>query len=249
MNYKRIVKNNITRCYKSLTPRQKGLRVFMYHSVQENLDSLNDLYVIDSRLFKDQMSFIKKNYKNILPFKELGIKDDEVTLSITFDDGFSDNLYIADPILQDLNLPYTVFIATDFIKFNKEGFLSSLELKELASKPNVDIGSHTATHPRLTTLSDYKVKEELRSSKHYLEDLLGKEINLFAYPHGDYDQRIRDFVGEAGYTIARNSRFSSNNKITDRLLVSSSEIWNTDLIKVFQDKINGHWDWIKYLQN
>ena len=90
--------------------------------------------------------------------------------------------------------------------------------------------------------------EELSSSKKFLEDLLSKEITMFAYPYGDYDQRVRDLVCEAGYKIARNSKFSANKIIEDRFLVSSSEIWNTDSIKVFQDKIDGYWDWLKLVQ-
>ena len=249
MSYKTTIKNIITRSYKLFMPKDNGLRVFMYHSVQDNPTNLNDIYTISSKLFTEQMMLLKTKYQtNISRLKNLEILEREVTLAITFDDGYSDNLHVATPILQDLELPYTVFVTTDFIKNKKKGFLTSNELKELASYSNVDVGSHTSSHPHLTTLNNKQIMEELSSSKKFLEDLLSKEITMFAYPHGDYDQRVRDLVCEAGYKIARNSKFSANKIIEDRFLVSSSEIWNTDSIKVFQDKIDGYWDWLKLVQ-
>ena len=83
-------------------------------------------------------------------------------------------------------------------------FLTINELKEISALDNVDIGSHTVSHPYLTRLNDNQVMHELLDSKHFLEDVLGKPVRLFAYPHGDYDKRIRDLVEEAGYEIARN---------------------------------------------
>ena len=131
----------------------------------------------------------------------------------------------------------------------KKEFLTINELKEISALNNADIGSHTVSHPYLTRLNDREVMHELLDSKHFLEDALGKPIKLFAYPHGDYDKRIRDLVEEAGYEVARNSKFNTNIEIKDKLLINSTEIWNFDSIPVFKEKINGSWDWLKHIQN
>ena len=250
MKYKILIKKLITKFYKLMSPKAKGLRVFMYHSVIDNAQNSDNLYALDSSLFKEQMIFLTKKYKeNVVRFKDLKIFKDDLSFAITFDDGYSNNLHVAAPILQNLDLPFTIFVTTDFIKSNKKGFLTINELKEISAFENVDIGSHTVSHPYLTNLNDHDAKHELIDSKHFLEDVLGKSVTLFAYPHGDYDRRIRDLVEEAGYEIARNSQFNSNIKINDKLLINSSEIWNYDSIPVFKDKIHGNWDWLKYIQN
>ena len=250
MKYKTLIKKLITKLYKLISSKPNGLRVFMYHSVTDSAKNSDNLYILDSGLFKEQMEFLYKNYKkNIVRFKDLKIFKDDLSFAITFDDGYSNNLHVVAPILQELNLPFTIFITTNFIKSNKKEFLTINELKEISLLDNVDIGSHTVSHPYLTRLNDNAVMHELLDSKHFLEDILGKPVKLFAYPHGDYDKRIRDLVEEAGYEVARSSKFNSNIEIKDKLLINSTEIWSYDSMPVFKEKIQGSWDWFQHIQS
>jgi peptidoglycan/xylan/chitin deacetylase (PgdA/CDA1 family) len=59
------------------------------------------------------------------------------------------------------------------------------ELRELSSSPLVEIGAHTASHPRLSQLSEAEAQSEMASNKTWLEDLLQQGIRHFAYPYGD----------------------------------------------------------------
>jgi peptidoglycan/xylan/chitin deacetylase (PgdA/CDA1 family) len=65
-----------------------------------------------------------------------------------------------------------------------------------------DIGAHTLTHPSLTRISERKAREEIGASKRTLEDIFGRPIRHFCYPYGDCDDRIADYVREAGYATA-----------------------------------------------
>ncbi len=46
------------------------------------------------------------------------------------------------------------------------------------------VGAHTASHPILATLTAAQAREEVASSKQFLERLIGERIGLFAYPNG-----------------------------------------------------------------
>ncbi|HKQ75637.1 MAG TPA: polysaccharide deacetylase family protein [Blastocatellia bacterium] len=63
----------------------------------------------------------------------------------------------------------------------------------------VEIGSHTLTHPILTNVGDERLRRELRDSKSRLEEVLGRQVDLFCYPNGDNDKRVRCEVLRAGY--------------------------------------------------
>jgi len=56
------------------------------------------------------------------------------------------------------------------------------------------IGSHTMTHPILTTLSTGEISSELRDSRILLEKELDRGADFFCYPNGSYDARVYDAV-------------------------------------------------------
>jgi len=69
----------------------------------------------------------------------------------------------------------------------------------------VEIGSHTRTHPILSTCTDAVVTQEIQQSKREIEAALGRPVASFCYPNGmpeDIDARAISAVAEAEYTGA-----------------------------------------------
>jgi peptidoglycan/xylan/chitin deacetylase (PgdA/CDA1 family) len=93
--------------------------------------------------------------------------------------------------------------------------LSCAELLTLNQGELIEIGSHTVTHPFLSTLPVASQQDEIRRSKACLETLLGHPVRSFAYPHGDYTTDTVNMVREAGYTNACSSVVDSVRGRTD----------------------------------
>lgn len=55
------------------------------------------------------------------------------------------------------------------------------------SRANVTIGSHTLTHPVLTTLDEAGRRTEICQSRILLESRIGRAVDLFCYPNGSHD--------------------------------------------------------------
>ncbi len=49
----------------------------------------------------------------------------------------------------------------------------------------IEVGAHTVTHPFLSALSPEKQENEIVRSRLHLEELVGRAVTSFAYPHGD----------------------------------------------------------------
>ncbi|MBF0483601.1 MAG: polysaccharide deacetylase family protein [Candidatus Omnitrophica bacterium] len=102
--------------------------ILSYHRVASS-NTFEELYpgmIVTADNFKLQMDFLKKNYQ-IISLEELISAKDKAsfphnTAVITFDDGYYDNYEFAYPVLNELNLPATIFISTDFIEKGRSFF-------------------------------------------------------------------------------------------------------------------------------
>ena len=246
------VKKLITYIYKQLKiakDNQNNFRTLMYHSIvqDEILNTNKNMWELQISLFREQIKYATEN-ENFKIYKsdELLNKIPKKGLCITFDDGFENNYELASPILIEKNIPFTIFIITDHIKNNKKGYLNESMLKTLSNNSLVTIGSHSKNHYDLTKLSEKNLEDQLSYSKLYLEDLIGKEIKSMSYPYGKYNDRVKSKVKKIGYKLAFTSNFNKNFNEQNKINLSRNEIWNTDDIKVFVEKLNGDWDWLKY---
>jgi len=66
----------------------------------------------------------------------------------------------------------------------------------------VRIESHSVSHPILTRVTEEQLRAEVWNSRARLEEMLGRDVNLFCYPNGDNDERVSQAVRSAGYKVA-----------------------------------------------
>jgi peptidoglycan/xylan/chitin deacetylase (PgdA/CDA1 family) len=69
----------------------------------------------------------------------------------------------------------------------------------LALLPGVEVGAHDVRHERRDGLPPRELAQELRSSRAHLQDLIGRRVDSFAYPHGAHDRRVRAAVIAEGH--------------------------------------------------
>lgn len=89
------------------------------------------------------------------------------------------------------------------------------EIKTLAQAELVGIGAHTVTHPALSGLGVDAQRHEVRQSKAHLEEVIGRPVIAFSYPHGSYTRDTVDVVRQAGFSCAGTSCASVVTKGTD----------------------------------
>ncbi len=247
---KNILRKSITQLYSlaGLKPIPRGHRVFMFHSIEEKVElDPNDFFTVPLKDFKEELIYLKEQKNTqVIKLDEDKIDWDKTNVSITFDDGYKNNMTMAAPLLIQNKMPFSIFIATGFVKNQHPDFMSEEQIKELSTNPLVTIGSHSVSHKSLTKLNDEELERELSESKAYLEELTQKSITTLAYPYGAVDRRVRDMAEKVGYKTAVCSRFDINKEGRDPLLLNRSELNSMDNPKSFAEKLRGHWDWYRY---
>ena len=178
--------------------------VIMYHRFGEDRYPSTNIRLAQ---FEEHLALLTNGDYTILPLPEIvatlqaGGSLPDRTVAITIDDAYLSVYEEAWPRLQELGLPFTIFVATEPVEKNRRGYMSWEMLRELQSA-GVTIGSQTHTHPHLYRESPEKVREEIQLSNDYFIKELGMRPELFAYPFGEYSSFVIEIVKEAGFVAA-----------------------------------------------
>jgi len=132
-------------------------------------------------------------------------------VSLTFDDGWSSIYTNGLPLLQKYGFVSTQYIISG--KLNTANYMTTAMVQAFKNAGS-EIGSHTVTHPDLTTLTSANLKTELSSSKTTLQKLFGTDTALdFASPYGRYNSAVITAIKQY-YQSHRSTDVGFNSKDT-----------------------------------
>lgn len=203
----------------ALGNRSRRAVFLCYHSIAERGAPY---LALSPDLFERQLAMLRR-----LGYRSGGLADLErlargerpprPTAFLTFDDGFRDNFLVAQPLMAEYGFHPLVFVMPPFVDAGR-GFdwpelaeahaenpelLRSLTWSEVEQMVDLgaEFGSHTLSHPHLCELDDDQLAVELRESRRMIEERLGS-CEMLAYPFGEWNPRVAQVAGDAGYRFA-----------------------------------------------
>lgn len=215
--------------------------VLYYHSVPAKYQ---ERFAQQMRLLAGGMKAIDIRRIDDLPAKANSVV-------ITFDDALQNFSENAVPVLEGLKIPATVFVVTDVLGSKPgwaEGYYGPDERimseEALGKLPDlITVGSHTLTHPDLTTVSLESAAIELKLSRQKLETLLRRPIPLFSFPHGAYNDALLRQCKDAGYRRVFTTEPELVSASTDDYVVGRVSVDPWDWWVEFRLKIAGAYCW------
>ncbi|MDZ4243739.1 MAG: polysaccharide deacetylase family protein, partial [Candidatus Doudnabacteria bacterium] len=131
------------------------------------------------------------------------------------------------------------FLLPKFPDFMQRIYLSENDIKQMRASGHV-IAVHSDTHPVISRIK--KEDQELLSQqiifpKRELEKLLGEEVNIFTYPHGQKEEIFSDpaVLQDAGYKFVFTT-FQDNTSFNP-LSVGRYQSFVADTIQSLSDNI------------
>lgn len=146
--------------------------------------------------FLDQvLTYLKKNNYDLLSLNEIeqrlqagpSAKNHRPFVAFTFDDGYRNNLELAYPLFKSHQVPFTLYVATDFI--DRQSTLWTYLLQDLLQKQN-EIAFHLGSVHRMFSLksTDQKrqayraikkilVRDKSKTPVEHFENLFGKQVD------------------------------------------------------------------------
>ncbi|MEV8532817.1 polysaccharide deacetylase family protein [Streptomyces sp. NPDC051211] len=189
--------------------------VLMYHSVAEFTDPAEDPYgiTVTPAALESQLLWLRARGLRGVSVGELrrarAAGRGAGLVGLTFDDGYTDFLTHALPLLQRHDCTATLFVLPGRLGVDnvwdplgpRKSLLTAEGIRAVA-EAGQEIGSHGLLHQHLGACSDNVLQQELRGSRELLRELTGRLPEGFCYPYGTIDRRVVAATRAAGYAYA-----------------------------------------------
>lgn len=187
----------------------------MYHRVVDRIETPDPYHLsITAQQLDAQLSYLKaKGYESVHPLTAIENARNpqrKKQVVLTFDDGYTDFMTHALPVLQKHDYSAMAMIVSGQIsgrnvwdagRAEQLTLMGPADIKE-ARSAGIWIGSHSKTHPAMGRLDADSLRSEATDSRRTLEDLLGEPIPVFCFPYGSQSELAVNAVKEAGYEAA-----------------------------------------------
>jgi len=205
--------------------------------------------------FARQLDFIMKKAR-VIPIGSLELSSPYSRhVAITFDDAYLSALKYGATELVKRRLPFSIYIPSGCLggmpawlkgTGDTNEFESIATIADLLAIPPelVTLGSHTVNHVRLKELGEDAVWSEVKGSKGQLESLLGRKVDYFAFPYGDYDESLIKSCRKAGYKKVLTMKFETPYAAFDGFAKGRIAVEPSDWMVEFRLKLAGSYAWM-----
>lgn len=184
-------------------PARRSGRILCYHSTGTPEWGVNDVRPADFRRHVETALALGYRFVPAEVIRRTGGEPRD--LAITFDDGLTSVATTAAPILQELKIPWTLFVVSAWADgrhtFGDGILLGWREIESLAAQ-GASIGSHSVTHRNFRTLGPGEALAELCESRRTIAARTGITAREFAIPFGqstDWPPEAAAAAHVAGY--------------------------------------------------
>lgn len=128
--------------------------------------------------------------KRLVPI--YSVDTDEKKVALTFDAAWgSDKTEKIVTTLKEAGVLGTFFLVGFWVEQNPDKV-------KFIDDAGFDIGTHSNTHPKMSTLSESQINSELVTSMNLIKNITGKEVKFFRPPFGDYNDTLVTVAGNLG---------------------------------------------------
>ncbi len=176
--------------------------IFVYQRVGE--DSIPQSSIATDT-FKEHVKELKTGGYNVMPLGKIvdKLKDGDSlppkTVAITFEGGYLSTFNNAVPVLEEADLPYTVFFASDMADGTNPSHMTWAQLKSLRKKKGVTLGILPSAYAHLAGMEAAQSSALINKAATRYKENFGEDPEFFAYPYGEYSSALKKQV--AGYNF------------------------------------------------
>lgn len=166
--------------------------IFVYHRFDDNRYPTTN---ISTKKLRQEFNYLKKHNYKVVTIADIinKIKSNEKVpdkwVAFSIDDGFKSFYTHGLSVFKEFNYPFTLFIAVKYTEKNYKDYVSWKQLKEISKYGSVEF--HSYGHGHFGEMSNKEIKKDMDKGLALMKKHLNYKPNLFVYPYGEYDSRVK----------------------------------------------------------
>lgn len=219
-----------------------GGRILAYHSVSQPQTGVND---VSLERFERHLDLLKELGFEIVPASQIAADGGQPNqIAITVDDAWTSAADFIAPVLRKRDLPWSLFVVSQWSdhtdEWTRDTILNWDALKNLQGE-DLEIGSHSVTHPDFAKLTRSEIEHELQASRARIEACLGFAPTSFAIPFGqsmNWTDEAQAIARQTGYDVIYAQAENTRHPAT----IGRTFVTKFDSDRIFRALLNGAFD-------
>ncbi len=171
-------------------------------------------------VLKKQFDFFKENGYRVVSLETLNealkerkkIPDNWVIFCI--DDSYKSFYTDGLPLFQAYGYPFTLFVYVGATDRNYGDYMNWEQVREASEYG--EIGLHSYEHRHMVSLSAQEIVKDTDKAWASFTKQLGFEPRYYAYPYGEFDQKVKDIIASYGFELVLNQNVGAVSELSPR---------------------------------
>lgn len=222
------------------------LVIFVYHRFDDpRYPSTN----ITTKKLRSDFSYLKKNGYEVFSVEKIAKylkekkKFPQKAVAFSIDDAYKSFYDNGLKVFKEFNYPFVLFFSSKPTLKGYKDFMNWDELKQ-ASKYGT-IGLHSYEHKHMTLMNNDDIIKDTKKDISLYKKHLNIAPKYFAYPYGEYNQRVKKVLSKMGYKLIFNQTMGAVSNKSDPLdLYRNAVGQNTNIKHLLKIKfLDVKWDY------
>jgi poly-beta-1,6-N-acetyl-D-glucosamine N-deacetylase len=184
--------------------------ILQYHHFSDSTPAVTS---IKETQFVDQLNYLAENGFAVMALRDVVLSLNhqlelpDKCVSLTVDDAYLSVYQTAYPLVKKHRWPLTVFVSSDQISDKSTLYMSWEQLREMAQN-GVSIENHGKSHTHMVRRKPdeseqqwlQRIRLDITKSQQQITKRIGIESQLFAWPYGEYNNKLAKLITDLGLT-------------------------------------------------
>ena len=190
--------------------------VFVYHRFNDTKHASTS---VSNEKLRADFQYLKDNGYRVVPLNEVvkllksGQPVPDKTVALTIDDNYHSFYTNGLPIFKEFGYPFTLYV---YVKATESRYGAYMDWDAIKDASRFgEIGLHSYAHPHLPYESDRSISEDTAKSYRIFTERMGYAPKSYAYPYGEFDQRVQTLIKAQGFDFICNQNAGAVSDFSD----------------------------------